>query len=890
MDTVKEKVNNVVEAFGGNKARVVLELGESIVDAALSKRESYRAKLSALSKHSIKGWQYNEIILKYFVKRTFKYYGSDKAVSIDDIRAELERQKLARNVILTGQAGAGKSTALKWLFLHSNIRGYSSIYLCASMFDSVKSLQDVLAKIADAISSKNSCVVFFDGLDELKCIKGNSDEFETIIHFFDSKGNDTGTHRFVISTRPEHFDFQKLIVKKHTKRALDHYAVYEIQMLTRRETLEVCKSIEKLSKFDEKWNFSHFKDKWPSTEMDAIAKSEYLSLLKKYINESEDNTLLASPLLCRYAYPIVREWNVQGTLDTNAMRKEMSAQIHYALESYIKWEFHDNYQGPTIAGEGKKCWEEYKKNVFLFLTQVAGTMGLDNIISKSQWELHKVNTKITGNAAFCVLQEYADESMAFIHQSFKDYFLACYYADVLKRSMRRSHQVTRRDASILAVLMESNSLFSVMYVEQLCQSNNKLIDKVCRHILTAGIYGSYEGLAELARGKRQYRYTSETPFTVEEYLKVFPYGDINYYGIIFNKDTLHQLQLTGILEIQYEADFSKCKVEEICKRITIKGVKHLRMSWNGYKHTTISFQLVHSNVFTSVGGYWKASTSKADIEAILLRTEFQNMLSCQGISKNELVSNEIVQRALWEKKLQDRLRHEAEDEDLHRWIENVIGLMGREKNYWCLFDKASLVVYEIDPENEIHMQSLFLQGMRDKPADYLSMYGTYKAFTENLEVRIQESDFKEASMIMTCFDASKCISLHQADVLDVYYNIHWKNLKLLKMVQEELLEEKDRILQICDILMLYKAADKFLEKISNEKLILLFSDERLITYYLSGDGEEMVDLAEKTLVLCDKFYHQKGKAFRDFLMADDTCFVGKDVEKVYEFARDYIWI
>lgn len=550
----KEAALSVVRSITKTVGNSMLERTVEDLYSYANTRQTKKEKLKQLSnKNYDMSWQYNEVIVRNFVKRTFIYYNyGNKAekVSIRKIRAEIEHQRLARNVLITGLAGAGKSTALKWLYINSNLKDCYSIYLNAKMFSECKTLQETLDAVEKKIAGKKRCLVFFDGLDELPCISGNEKEFEDFVDFFDKKSflDSNGVIcKFVVSTRPEHFNFHKMIRKKGTKKNLDNYIVYEIQSLTPKESWKVCVSIEKLSQFDKKNHYEHFIDKWPKSSIgrNSLSKRQYLGLLKRYLKStSQEQSLLTSPLLCRYAYPIIREWNLIGPDQAQQTGYSQSARIEFALSAYLKWEFHDYNSLQTATGAGLDQLISYKKKTFAFLSKIAGSMGADQLISKTQWNSIKNRNRLIGNAAYCALCEYGDGKMAFIHQSFYDYFLACYYVKVSKRGMKDG------TLSQFSHLLAFNSNFAVMYAEQLAQSGSTLAKKVCNYLLQGPAEKSFKKLSGYVKNKRTLMYHENIPFTVEEYFEVFPLGSVKYCSANFTLDSLNNLLSTGILWLE----------------------------------------------------------------------------------------------------------------------------------------------------------------------------------------------------------------------------------------------------------------------------------------------------------------------------------------------------
>ncbi len=894
MNVFTKGVTFATKSIVGNEKKVLTNLATTIVKSSLNKREAYREKVRILKSNHLQGWQYNELILRHFVKRRFTFYGTNKKSSIGKIKQEIQHPKLATNIILTGAAGSGKSTALKWLFMNTNIKGYPALYLCASMFDSYKSLDEVLSAIAKTISKYNKCIVFFDGLDELKCIKGVSEEFNQFIHFFNEKSNYIPKHahyRFVIATRQEHFSFHKMIIKKKSKKRLDNYRVFEIQPLNPTETLKVCKTIERLSKLDIKENTHHFKDKWPSSggNNNTFSRSEYLRLLRKYLKEtSSDQSLLTYPLLCRYAYPIIREWNTLNQSYSQYIDGTQSAPICCALESYIKWEFHDNYQGHTESDEGRNLLNKYKQEVFEFLTEIAGSMGKDDLIDKEHWEKLKYKNNIEGNASFCALQEFDDDHMAFIHKSFKDYFLACYFA----KNTSTKRKKTKKELATLLELLNSSTMFCTMYTEQLLKSNSRITKIVTKHLMQTVANDSPAKLSNFVRGSARYSYQSEAPFTVEEYFQVFPYGDCEYCGIRFNRDKFQKLYATGILEITENEHFENYKSSEISKKLNIKGIKYSPYYWKGFKHTTRNFALVHNGSIIDIGGYWTHSWSDEDIFLLSKRSELKQLFT-NNPSIEEIQRNEALRLLLLEKEQRDQNNYIEEQIILSNWIISIVKFIGEDYDYFCLFDEASLHIYQCNSANESLIKELFLKGFSRYPVDYISLYGQYRAKTIECDTATELGQFYNTKICIPNFIFDHYTPIEENNVLQKYYHIHWNNIKLLSLKKEEKVFNTNNInhvLETIKLFDLYKEADSLLADSPNEKMQLYLSDERLFTYYALGKGEEMVNLACETLDLCDKYHHTAGADLRKFLIDDETSFVGKDMEKIHAFAQDHIWL
>lgn len=898
MDNMKDRLTHIGETIAGERGKLVVEIGSAIVDAARNKRTLYNQKLECLCRHDIMGWQYTEEMLKIFVKRKFTYYGTEECVNISKVKSEVEFQKLARNVIITGSAGSGKSTALKWLYMNSHIKNSSFLYLYARMFDECVSLQAVLDAVSEAIAHTDQCIIFFDGLDELKCIKGTADEFQVLVDFFSEKSSqekkEGRCHRFVISTRPEHFSFHKMIRKKNFKKNLDNYIIYELQLLTPKETLKICKSIETLSMYDRKNQFQHFVDKWPAPNKKGhgMTKTQYLRHLKKYLKHTpQEQSLLTLPLLCRYAYPIICELSLQNHINTEQMINRESAQIQYALTSYIKWEFHDTHIYQTAGGEGKELLTNYERRVHGFLSEIAGTMGIERYIAKQKWDKIRRAKKITGNISFCVLQEYDSENMSFIHPLFKEFYLASYCVKVVERNVRKRNFLSEKDVMHISTLLGSSSSVSLMYAEQLLKCNYYLIKNVCTYLLQTIVHDDLRQFAKYASGQARYIYAKEAPFTIEEYLLVFPLGDVQYNDISFNISILNKLYSTGILKVESADSCLGCDLSKISNNLTIKGVKCLG---SGFKHTVREFKIFCNGDFINIGGYWQSNVTRQELNEILLHSRFRYLIESMDITVNALLRSDIIRLIMIEKRAKDALRRSDEEKTLVGWMRNFIDLAGKDKNYWCMFDRGSLCVLQMTLENRPQMIELFRQGLSENKIDYVSLYGEYRALTQPIDAIVEEGKNYKTANISVDFDVDIGKLEETDNALRTYYTIHWKNLKLFRKVSNNnrdfFKDDINSMIDVREVLDLYEAAEQFLEKSPNEKLTLYLSDERLFTFYIMGEGDQMVELAQETLELCKKYQHRKGEWFRKLLLSDDMRFTGEDFEKIYAFARDYIWM
>lgn len=894
MDTIREIIEDAAESKWGKSGKYMVDIGFFIINTAQNRRVIRKQKLNIFRNKSYDmSYLYNEVILKNFVIRNFRYYKSNENISIRKVKAEIESKRyFQRNIIITGQAGMGKSTALKWLFLNSNVHKCNYIYLYAKMFDERESLDEVLMDIQEIIPYDKSSIIFFDGLDELKCIRGNVYEFNKFISFFDKESNHEFNKpdcKFVISTRPEHFGFNNLIIKKNSEQSLNNYLIIELPELTKKEALKICKSIKKLYQFDKKRGISNFTNKWPSKEMKNIIlnEKEYIKILKKYLNVmTESNSLLNIPLLCRYAYQIICDWYIGEQDSNNQICYTQSDKIKRIIECCIKWEFHDRYTYQTEGGVGKDFLEKYKNRIWDFLTDIAGIMEKNKFIDKEQWGNLKSLKEIQElNEAYCVLQEVKykgeKEKICFIHNTFYNYFLARYYALQIKEN-----NIKYEDK--LFFLLRSNSEFSVMYIEQIMNGSNQLIRKICEELLMIE-NGNIEKIAGYANGTLRFLYLPLVSFTIEEFLYVFPYGNFEYNGILFNRTKLDSLRSSGILDIEDSTFITECNQNVISRNNYITGVQLNLSSTENYKLISFFYFVYKNGRFDELNG-----NRKFDYK---LYQDFLDQLLIQTkITYDDFMLNK-PEVLLSLKKFFERIKLEEEREQLELFslIKGIIKFLGDDKKFWGIFDDSQslIVVYQMIPENEEKISDIFNKGRLIDSVSYITSYGICKSYWAGEAILVDKGIFQKINNVSFIFNAnSDTVTTFPPDGLYTYYTVHNKIVKLIKYK----INNPDLWIRKYYNTLVYVVQEKltdvsnYLENSPNEKMSLYFSDEELFVFYILEEGEKMTNIAKDTLKLCEKYQHLEGIKFRKYLLLEDISFNGSDLEAVYEYAEGFIWI
>lgn len=877
-----------------------------LISNGQNKKDTYARKVNLLSMPEVDiNWQYNQIILKHFVTRRCRYYNSQINISLKKIKAEVENPSSFRNIILTGKAGVGKTTVLKWLYANSYSRKCSYIYLTAKMFAGIRSLKKVCELIDSHLITDEPCIVFFDGLDELQCINGTSRDIEAFLNFFEQKSGGVSSkskNRFIISTRPEHFAFHYIFRKRQAKKNLDRYVVFEIMPLNYYEALEVCLSIKFFSEFDRKHDFSHFLDKWPhitnsTSNLYSLSETNYKKKLKQYLSleAKEINFLLSTPLLCRYAYPIICDWTATGNYNTSK-NKTLSGQIDSALESYIKWEFHDENNISTTSDEGIKILKEYSDEVFEFLTQAASLMNMNGFIDREQWGKLKLNYNNSLNSTLCVLQENEDGKLVFVHKSFKNYFLSRYY--IQKKLHKRKN---KKDLNTFIELINTDLEFCVFYAEQFISFNTTLSNNVCKAIAETSQLevdkNITEVIVEYLTGNCTLFFKNDFPFTIEQYLLAFPCGKVLYGGEIYTLSRLHGIRRMKVLETNDPEYFVGCKLSKITKNLNLSGIIYNSKYTNEFKFMMSSFFLFFNGEIIDISSFINYGGNMIfELKKIIEREGLWDMFRAiqhRNLNATDFLVNQILPLIQIDKENGDLAQLMIEHKKIHAVISSIIDFLGHEKNYWCFFDGSSLFVCEFSTRNSPLFSNFFFKQLNEEYNDICyAMLGSYISQTqdENISADLMEFIPVERLISNSIFDFEVKKVFDPRNLLNCYYNVHFNNIRLINKKKSSLdLKSRDYIMELNYIENIYKTVEELLKEKFNEKLWLILSDEMLITYYFAEQSEKLVTLASETLELCRFWRHDQGEQLRLLFINDNVTFSDFVMSIVEDYAKNNIW-
>jgi len=378
-----------------------------------------------------------------------------KTASVKDLLNIINKQSL----VLIGRAGFGKSTAVRWLFLHA--KGVVSYIRMSNLNGHNRS--EILDEFKKTLVENQ--LVFLDGLDELATSFDELSFIQVLTDHFVSQNI-----RFVISMRADHYQGILSLLKKYfSSGTLTHrrgLSAFEIQNFTQHQFVRAACLVKRLGEVDP----IHFKNKYPYN----IESGEYKKLLQKAYTEQ---ALFSIPLFSRYAHPL-----------TEALEKGSS--ISTAVKKIIKWECHDCIEsGNTMEQESVFTFLEgiisaYLVKIALLIStgETVKTSSIENtqieMIKNPLFDFILNNEELTDpalqgecqsswkNLSLCLLCLSDDgELVSFQHNIFKEYFLASHFAN--------SDLLTIKEDRDAFIRLSSNSLFIEEYANQLL-ANGKI--------------------------------------------------------------------------------------------------------------------------------------------------------------------------------------------------------------------------------------------------------------------------------------------------------------------------------------------------------------------------------------------------------------------------------
>lgn len=917
---------------------------------SVKKAQTYQDRLDILnSKSCSASFFYNRTILKHFVKRSIYYYGFDqgnnrKKISIRRIRNEIIHPRLSRNIILTGAGGSGKTTALNWLFLNSSKRGYRSVYISSLSFKGKKIIEmsEFLDAIGQTIGGDGPCLVFIDGIDEILSTVLNLRNqdgtalFDVIIEYIDEKSNIAeGNHKFVLSTRGEHLSLNRNIRMKKSKNNLDNYAVYEFPQLNKRESYKMCKSIKYLHKLDKKTNGRHFLNKWPQgiAENVALNKHNYLYNLRRYLHNTEvEKSLLSSPLLCRYAYPIICEWvhNRDVLEDTGDYAWMINRKIRIALDACIKWEYHDENRAPATADGGERL-NVYKEAVYSFFTAIAGKMNFVNEISKKEWEKLFQDSRydsISRNAALSILEETSGERgdcLAFSHQLFFEFYKATSLSVQFKAS-----NFSKRRLGMIVDHMHKNHMVSMLFVEfVLMWGNNNKKGQVFNDIFkrNPATEETVEYIAQLFMRGTKYTFTGTSGVTFDDFFSAFPFGEIEFANRSFTEEDFLLLKQEGILKLEDIESLATIQAKIFNASNTLRGVV---------------FNDCRSNKILYAFACYSTTYLKKDFNFIFSQRHIE-LPNKKGESDVSLIE--------WSKQLAATssfrlLDYSVEElvENFNRTVQSVCTFLQRQtrnNTFWVSYTQdKGYTILELCKENEAIIIDLFLeeldQAKYEAYAQYLTSFNvdsvpeklklcncdsiefTFSEMDNPFEMKSQQDKYaleRTKQSIKSDSESNENIDLKQLYYgtyaylrasFDMYYSLRWRNRYFFAREKDacepffsdyfqefyvkELFYSSSMINDLQELVngSFFEESCFINTQLLVKKWLLMLTEQVIVLHILFGRINEVREYAMGTLELSKEFqWYELGTKLRQYVIDDDID-NARDVSK--QLIEEFIWL
>ena len=831
------------------KYKKVVQLPD--VSAPASKRvlDSREKRIHILTSSYVMAGVYVPITLKYYVDVQLSSYSNmKKKFSIKKIMRTI---KEGTDVIITGAPGSGKSTSLRWIYKNINAKEFDNvIYLNARMFSACKTINDVFSSISNYVSDKKRCIIFFDGLDEVKCVSGKRTEWENIIKHLRKIATNNGVDIrkkciFVISTRQEHFDFNNSSI------SFNDFVVFVTNSLSAKETMKVCKTIKKFRDFEDsgkKTSSKCFNDKFPPQNSDnKMTEREYISLLRKHL-KNKDNTVLNNPMLCRYAYSYIQHLKASNSPANETLT--LSKRIEAIIQSYTKREYYDRNEERSTVGKGKKKFEKLKIDVFELLTKIVKELDSDGFITRDNWSIIKGNLDI--NHSLCLLIEEEDGKLSFVHKMFEEYFMARYYA--------KSSNI---DIEALKNVLTTGSVdFLKMYAEFIINCQPYIINNIIEN--TKPLHANIEKLVNFAQGTSFVFYNTNKSenASVDEILRRFPLSRIKYAAMDFDIEILDKIKNDGILEIAGIGYLEGCDVSLITDS-PILVVRFVKSHDVHIEALYAEFLLFDSELHT-LGGF-TSHPQKPDIKFI---KRFMLINDLEDYDIKVILQDEKLKIELYEAwQLEKGIRSLIEDSEMKRVFSILIDFMGRTQKYCCDYDNVNFTVYRICKSNVENIRQCFIKRHETRKTENINFYGCYKALMKSLTMsELSREDYDSLSFDISeeCdFDTNSDLSLF----LNSYYSAWWKNNDFWENKKKHYDEDRELITCFYKIEMnrLFDDMRKYNEM--SLTVLIIISEEEMKTALIIGDYKNLYQVANKSLKLCKEADDSYGTSIRENILS-----------------------
>ena len=810
---------------------------------------------------------------KYFLNR-FCYDKNGKKRKIKEIKAGIEDDKYNDNhVIIMGASGLGKSTLLRWLFLRVNSRKYDNLaYFPSGLFKDCPNMEAVIQNIGAVVNGKGRCLLFLDGVDELKCITGEEKDLADLFNRLiglpitgtpSPKAQNSKGHTVIITTRPEHFEFIRTVNTQSGKIGYDRFSLYRLYPMGGKEAKKMCLcTVRRYMDMNNSAIAGSYKDKSPLSKSEfRIYQRQLHWYLERCRKDGQFSSVLDNPMLCRYSYQIVSNSVTEN--DTPVFLTEIQKR-EIALRSIIGWEYHDGEttESKTVSKNDAKGMEHFER-VSGFLSEIA-VKASDNgdRIKRDDWESLKNQYRLDINSSLSLLEEGKNGELSFADLSFYEYFLARWLAQADRNTISGE---TRKK---LCRLLKQNKEFAEMYSEFVVK------DALSDSFLASMPIGD---LANFTQGKQSRLFEESNGFTIDDILQYFPLSTVMYYGMDFDFHSMQNINETGILNIDSGVQYLAEKSIKWLTRQEITGVSVPRGCFlphdvnNSMQMLALFFLMYQQGDLLFIND---AIWTEPDKEKRMLkeRMKTDKLSEIPGVSSAEMqlhiIQIENDKKYEWERKLTLKAM---------LLISRFIDKTG---TYWCLLNGDSMVICKPTKKNAELLKDIFVQNSVIHPAVYAYAYSHYllhikplSNFIETIKPYKIDEDINYIFYPDFFYD-SNFLKEKERSFMVLYYDIRDKNRDILGVFQHEEFERTTLRLERS----LYDITDELLKQLNSPKLECIISDEKLIFYYAMNESGLLMEEAKKTISYCEEINYGDGVAIRDSILKSEDLI--KDMDRI----------
>ena len=863
--------------------QAIATLGTPVVKAALKTRNDKILRLRLITSPEYGRAEYGKLLeKKYFINR-FCYLENEKRHMTKKVKNQEPRRLRAnkiksiiedskyndRHIILSGSSGLGKSTLLRWLYVHVNSNEFDSlVYLPAHLFRACYCIDEVVSSIETILENAGRCIIFFDGADEVKCLTGKEKEFTTLLNGLmklsvsgstSRKLVGSGGHTIVMSTRPEHFNFTKTFLNESSEIDYNRLLVYRLLPMSRKEALKMCMST--IKRFKEIYNEKVTKDyenKIPKTRKEY---RYYRKRLKQYLRSCDDrgkfSSTLDNPMLCRYSYQIVLNYYNDG--DSHIYMTEREKR-EVALKAIIGWEYHDgeltvrksvSKEDKSNEEAGKGEGTKHYNKVLAFLSEIAASADFEGKgIKRKAWDKlrdkHHIESLLELNSSLCLLEEDDTGNLSFMDLSLYEYFLAEWYASA------EGCMVAEGAYERLCMLLKRNSEFTEMYSVSVSK----------RDVFSQIFYGlNVENLVSFAQGNRNLLFDGKVKATLDDILQYFPLSTIVYCGTNFDCHTLKRMVETETLELKYDPMYLESRSIHQLTRHTINSVVVPASAFRAMHDACLSYIAIYSegniyNFFGTISVSDRTLRSPSHLNSFYTQDKqhLQNLCYC------------------------------------------VVKFLDPGKDYWCYYNYRKLSIHKATVDNADKLTKYFKDYFVEYPFYAINAYANYRMATDSAHDFLSNVQFINMwNDVKFFFNSNAKITLLSKNPDIGQYYLAWLNTRMRLKIEHNTsnLLATHRLAErnLKELLQLRNSLSNLDMEIIN-KLNCMISDELLLYYCIHEDSESVFDEAKSSQQWCEEANNIVGKKLREEILElrNSVDFNESIREMIIDKLANHVWL